>query len=415
MLFITDGDTRKWGSQFWVWTTEMLYFPLFASDAIDLTEPYFNMYVSQLPDCKRAAKQRWDVEGAFFPETVPFDGPVILPESAGREFQDVYLGRKKVSALSDETRRLCWFDSSLRTVAEPNKDNRRVEEFSQFSWISHQVSSGAELAVQAWWRYRYTGDQKWLAEKAYPLLRETAEFYRHLAKSGKDGRYHIEGTNVHETFWAVTDGIMDLAAIRGVVPLAVQAAQILKVDQDFCEKWQVFLDHLAPYPMGCDPEAKALNEGVLADDVWAAGHLGLVNGKKAIEDVWITPVFPFEDWTLETNNPTVEKIVKKIIDLAPRLNRILSERGAGTADRTPIAVARAGLAERIPSVLIGYYHAFKPLINGMSAFEATGFDPTAQAQSVEHLGCVTMAFQEALLQSLSPRPGQPEIIRVFPA
>ncbi|MDP7636021.1 MAG: hypothetical protein QF577_00580, partial [Phycisphaerae bacterium] len=69
-----------------------------------------------------------------------------------------------------------------------------------------------------------------------------------------------------------------------------------------------------------------------------------MNGKKHIEDVWITPVFPFEDWTLETNNPIVGKIVKKIIGLAPRLNRTLRGQGAETADRTPIAVARAGLA-----------------------------------------------------------------------
>ncbi|MFM7833424.1 MAG: glycoside hydrolase, partial [Planctomycetaceae bacterium] len=36
-LFITSGDQRRWGSQYWVWTTEMLYFPLLAADAMDLT------------------------------------------------------------------------------------------------------------------------------------------------------------------------------------------------------------------------------------------------------------------------------------------------------------------------------------------------------------------------------------------
>ena len=51
-IFSTDGDARAWGSQYWVWTTEMLYFPLLAADAIDLTEPFFDMYVRQLPDCR---------------------------------------------------------------------------------------------------------------------------------------------------------------------------------------------------------------------------------------------------------------------------------------------------------------------------------------------------------------------------
>jgi len=45
----------------------------------------------------------------------------------------------------------------------------------------------------------------------------------------------------------------------------------------------------------------------------------------------------------------------------------------------------------------------------MSLFEG----PTAA--SVEHLGLLTMTLQESLLQSVSPRPGQPEVVHVFPA
>ncbi|MCP3885280.1 MAG: hypothetical protein GY700_07370, partial [Propionibacteriaceae bacterium] len=81
----------------------------------------------------------------------------------------------------------------------------------RYTWISHVASSGSELAVQAWWRYRYTGDNEWLRTHAYPLLRGTVEFYRHLVKKSEDGRYHLSGTNAHEDFWGVKDGIMDLA------------------------------------------------------------------------------------------------------------------------------------------------------------------------------------------------------------
>ncbi|HDY87293.1 MAG TPA: hypothetical protein ENH82_04150, partial [bacterium] len=44
-IFVTDGDARHWGSQFWVWTTEISHFPLYASDAVDLTEPFWRMYL----------------------------------------------------------------------------------------------------------------------------------------------------------------------------------------------------------------------------------------------------------------------------------------------------------------------------------------------------------------------------------
>jgi len=400
-LFLTTGDQRRWGSQYWVWTTEMLYFPLLAADAVDLTDPYFNMYVQQLPNCEKAAQQRWGVSGAYFPETTAFDGPTVLPDDVASEFQDVLLGRKPHTAMSPRAKALCQFDSQLNVVTEPAK--------GRFSWISHVASSGSELAVQAWWRYRYTGDREWLRTHAYPLLRGTVEFYRHLVKKEADDRYHLTGTHAHEDFWGVGDSIMDLAAIRGTVPLAIRAAEILEVDSELRGHWTELLANLAPYPMGKDPRARALTGGVLADDVWAAGHLGEIDGQHNPEDVWLTPVFPFEDWTLETRDAATDAIVQKLLDLAPRHAAVLGGAGLNTAIRTPIAVARAGRGKELPRVLERYYAAFAPLPNGMSLFEG----PTAA--SVEHLGLLTMTLQEALMQSVSPRPGEPEIIRVFAA
>jgi hypothetical protein len=401
-LFVTTGDQRRWGSQYWVWTTEMLYFPLLAADAVDLTAPYFNMYVRQLPNCEKAAQQRWGVSGAYFPETTAFDGPTVLPDDVAAEFQDVLLGRKPHAVMSPRAKTLCQFDSQLNVVTQPPHKGR-------FSWISHVASSGSELAVQAWWRYRYTGDRQWLRTHAYPLLRGTVEFYRHLVKKESDGRYHLWGTNAHEDFWGVGDSIMDLAAIRGTVPPAIRAAEILEVDAELRGRWTELLANLAPYPMGNDPRAKALTGSALADDVWAAGYLGEINGQNNPEDVWLTPVFPFEDWTLETRDAATDAIVQKTLALAPRHAAVLGGAGLNTAIRTPIAVARAGRGKELPQVLERYYAAFAPLPNGMSLFEG----PTAA--SVEHLGLLTTALQESLLQSVSPRPGEPEVIRVFPA
>ncbi|MBI2298260.1 MAG: hypothetical protein HYU66_04790 [Armatimonadetes bacterium] len=401
-LFSTDGDTHYWGSQLWVWTTEMLYFPLLAADAVDLTDPFFDMYVRQLPDCEQAALQRWSVPGAYFPETTPFDGPVVLPPDAALEYQQVMLGAKKNTELSARARALGLYESHLFVLDHPTT--------GRYTWISHVASSGSELAVHAWWRYRYTGDKRWLRSHAYPLLRGTVEFYRHLARKGEDGRYHLSGTNVHEDFWGVRDGIMDLAAIRGTAPLAIRAAEILGVDPDLRDRWQELLHGLAPYPMGSDPESRALKDGVLADDVWAAGHLGDVNdGHRNSEDVWLNPVFPFEDWTLETRSAATDALVQKTLELAPRHASVMHGDGLNTAIRTPIAVARAGRGEELPAMLACYYAAFSPLPNGMSLFES------AKDASVEHLGLLTTVLQEGLLQSVSPRPGEPEIIGVAPA
>ena len=406
-IFITDGDVRAWGSQYWVWTTEALYFPLFAADAVDLTDPYFGMYVKQLPACRQAARQRWGAQGAFFPETTPFDGPVVLPEDVVEEYRAVFSGRQDPRRISARLREVCSFESHLHcsTISAHTK---------QYSWISHVASSGAELAAQAWWRYRSTGDLEFLRASAYPLLRDTAEFYRSLAKREPDGRYHLQGTNVHEDFWGVQDSIMDLAAIRGTVPLAIRAAEILQQDVELRAAWQELLDHLAPYPLGSEPRAKALAGGALAEDVWAAGCLGDVDGSHNAEDVWLTPVFPFEDWTLETRDPPSDRIVQKLVQLAPRFRTVLEGAPLNTAIRTPLAAVRAGCGEQLPASLASYYAAFGPIANGMGLFEGGG-RLESQAHSIEALGCISTMLQEALLQSVSPRPGQPEVISLLPA
>ena len=359
------------------------------------------MALRQLPNCREAARRRWGCGGAFFPETCAFDGPTVLPEDVAAEYRDVLLGRKEYTKLSPRADAMCRFDGHLRRRPGPRE--------GRYTWISHVASSGSELAVQAWWRYRYSGDRRWLRTHAYPLLRDTVEFYRHLAKKGEDGRYHISGTNAHEDFWGVDDGIMDLAAMRGTAPLAIRAAEIVGVDAGLRKKWREFLENLAPYPMGSDPRAKALTGGALADDVWAAGYLGDVNGQHNPEDMWLTPVFPFETWTLETRDAEHDRIVQKLLDLAPRHASVLQGAALGTAIRTPIAAVRAGRGEDLPTVLSRYYAAFSPLPNGMSLFEGT------DAHSVEHLGLLTTTLQDALVQSVSRSPGKPECIHVFPA
>jgi hypothetical protein len=114
----------------------------------------------------------------------------------------------------------CGFDQHLVTLLYPRGEAGPAR--CGYSWTSHVASSGAELAVHAWWRYRHTGDADWLRSHAYPLLRGVAEFYRSLVRRGEDGQLHLHGTNAHEDFWGVADSVMDLAARR-----ALQATEII--------------------------------------------------------------------------------------------------------------------------------------------------------------------------------------------
>ena len=407
-IFLTDGDARDWGAQFWLWTTEMLYWPLHAADAGDLADPFFEMYRQALPAMTSAARQRWNAAGLFLPEVMPFDGPTELPEDVVAEYRAIFLDGRPNTGISPRLAAACAYDLHLSTLLYA------ADKYpGAYSWASHLASSGAELAVHAWWRYRHTGDEAWLRSHAYPLLRGVAEFYRSLARRGEDGRWHIHGTNAHEDFWGVTDSIMDLAAIRGTLPLTIRAAEILDADAELRGQWKAFLTELAPYPLGSDPRAKALTGGALADDAWAAGLEGNVGGSHNSEDVQLTPIFPFEDWTLETRDGALDAVANRTLALVPRHRAVLGGATLPTAIRSPIAAIRAGGGEELPAILERYRAAFSPIHNGFSLFEQ--ITPGYQAHSIEHLGLLTMILQEALLQSVSPRPGEPEVIRVFPA
>ena len=415
LIFQTEGDIPHLGTQLWHWIVESMYRPLLAADAMDVMEPYFNMYADQLPACEQAAQQRWGVAGgAFFPETCPTDGPTLLPEDAAAEFREYFLGRTSSDTLSARTRILCQHDSHLYYISQCERDEEESGTRPHAS-IGHIVSTGSKIALQAWWRYRCTGDEQFLRDRAYPLLRGTVELYRHLVTKCDDGFYHLEGTNVMESFYLVKDSLKDLAAIRGTMPPAIRAAEILDVDGDLRLQWQEIVDNLAPYPMGHEAESKALNWGTLADDVWAAGHIGEINeddGRYPYEDVWCHPLESFEAWTLETRDPEIDHIVQRLIDLCPNhLDVMTGKQWRPSLVRTPIAFALAGRGEQLPAILAVHHSVYTPqLANGLSLFEQG-----IQAMGLEHSGLVTMTLQCGLMQSVSPQPGEPEIISVFPA
>ena len=417
LLFQTEGDIPHLGTQLWHWIVEMMYRPLIVADAMDVVEPYFDMYARQLPSCKKAAQQRWELKGgALFPETSPADGPTLLPDDCAGEFRNFFLGKTKSETLSTKTRVLCQHDSHLyySSAFDDKKADEALQEQRPFASIAHIVSTGSKIALHAWWRFRCTGDKQWLRERAYPLLRETVELYRHLVKKKQDGLFHLKDTNVMESFYLVQDSLKDLAAIRGTTGPAIQAAKILGVDSDLQIKWKDMVKNLAPYPMGHELESKKLTFGCLADDVWSAGHLGPINipgDDFPAEDIWVHPIETFEIWTLETADSEEDRIVQRLLDLCPNHLKVMTGRHwRPSLVRTPIAFPLVGRGEELPTALAAHYSVYKPqLVNGLSCFEQG-----IQSMGLEPSGMVTLTLHNGLMQSISPRPGDLEIIHVFP-
>ena len=305
-IFHADRDYRPWGSNYWVWNTESMNFPLFAQNAIELTEPFSNMYWSHLPAARLDARQLWNCAGAFYTEcTTYFQRPIELPP-------------EKIKA----------------------EQAKRLETPKLFN-ATHILSNGSQIAWMFYKRYEYTLDLAWLRDRAYPLMKEAAAFYLDYFKKGPDGKYHIYPTNAHEAFWGVRDGIMDLAACRWLMPRLIRSSETLALDAELRPKWQEFLDNLAPYPTAETPGAQELFP--FPAGTYAAGLLGTDPGAHG-EAVRCTPVWPFEDIGVGISSPEVLERMRKTLptEMFGDPDRWV---GYPRWSRTPIIGARLGMKE----------------------------------------------------------------------
>ncbi|HWA26829.1 MAG TPA: DUF5703 domain-containing protein [Lacunisphaera sp.] len=258
LLWRTTGDLSRWGSQYWWANTSAYYRNLMPAGRLDLVDPVFDLYSGIRESCALAARQQWGSEGHWIPEIVFFDGLEELPGDIAAELQDLMLVRKpydqrsaKFQAFAEVRNRhhARWnFQADGKWVdgkyVVPTKGN------GIFGHCTHILGAGARIADLYWQRYQYTMDEAWLRERAYPMIRGMAEFYRHFPnlQKGSDGIYHIRHVNSGESEWGSSDTAYEVGAMHLIFPLAIRAAEILGLDAEVRPAWLEIKDHLPPPP-----------------------------------------------------------------------------------------------------------------------------------------------------------------------
>jgi len=258
MLWYTTGDMRAWGSEHWWANTSAYYSNLMPSNRLELMDPLFSMYSRMYDSCAQAAVQQWGSKGIWIPETGWFDGLEKLPDNIASEMRDLYLVRKPWEQASAE------FLEYARTKQPHNSrwswigkgrwvDGRwlyKDKGAGPFGHTSHILGAGARIAALYWQRYEYTLDKTWLRERAYPMLKGAAEFYRNFPnfQKGDDGKYHIHHVNNSESQWNSSDTAYELSAMHTVFPLVIRASEILGADAEMRPVWQEIKDNLVPAP-----------------------------------------------------------------------------------------------------------------------------------------------------------------------
>ena len=255
MLWYTTGDYRRWGSQYWHANTDAYYRDLMSSGHLELSDPFFSLYFNMYDACALAARQQWGSQGIWIPEITFFNGPERIPDHLVQEFQDLFLVRKPYEQRSPE------FQAYVETKSRHNSRYNFLNDGTYvhgrlivptkgqgiFGHCTHFLSGAVGVASQFWQRYEFTGDREWLSDKAYPMIKGVAEFYRNFpnVQKGEDGKYHIHHVNRIESDWDSSDTPSELGAMRTIFPMAIRASEILGVDAELRPQWKDIADNLA--------------------------------------------------------------------------------------------------------------------------------------------------------------------------
>jgi hypothetical protein len=330
-----NGDFVPWVYYFH-WNMQWYAWPLQAANHAELAQPYFRYRRAQLPHAMEFASQKLKKPGAFYADVADRHG-----------YND--------------------------------------------AGVSENQTPGAQIALDFWRQYIYTGDETFLRDAAWPVIREVTRFNAACLTLGSDGRYHISGTSAYEGSPLFDDTITDLAMIRGLFPVAIRVGKMMEHNPDELQTWQKMVDNLAPFHLveldsseferrdnelvhrgGLAPGKQLASRNVFAVGRDAKGKWirdRYANRKDTayygIPDPEIAPVFPAGVIGLAHRDSELFQAAVTQLRLHPKAEvadptplckpaSMTGEEGIGCMGWCPypIALARLGLAEELASELI---------------------------------------------------------------
>jgi len=143
----------------------------------------------------------------------------------------------------------------------------------------------ADVGIAFWNYYRINHDEAWLKEKAYPMLKEVADFWVSRATKNSDGSYSINNVvGANEFAQNIDDNAFTNGSARCVLEYATQAARALKLNPN--SMWMQVANHLRFMQMlnGVTKENANYHGQIIkqADVNLLAYPLGVIKDKKQI-------------------------------------------------------------------------------------------------------------------------------------
>jgi len=126
-------------------------------------------------------------------------------------------------------------------------------------WGVHDVG-GAWIASHLWDHYTFTMDETFLAETAYPILKEAAQFFLESMVEHPEQGYLMTGPAVSPENWFIApDGahmsesmmpVHDRVMVHEIFTQSIKASQILGIDAAYRAQLQTALKKLPPLTIG---------------------------------------------------------------------------------------------------------------------------------------------------------------------
>ena len=159
--------------------------------------------------------------------------------------------------------------AALREVAESGASTAR-EHYNTSGWVLHHnfdlwrgtapinhsnhgiwPTGGAWLCQSVWQHYLFGGDEDFLRQTAYPLMKGASEFFADVLVETPDGKWLISGpSNSPENGGLVMGPTMDHQIIRNLFGNTIAAAEILEVDEDLRRQLTALRRRIAPNRIG---------------------------------------------------------------------------------------------------------------------------------------------------------------------
>jgi hypothetical protein len=348
-LFNFSQDHQDWyPAGYWFWNLRMQVQADMSAGEFALNTPVFKLYQSNTANIAAWTSAHMPGrQGLCVPETMRFNG------------NGYYDGGSAVNGAS------C--DSTITPT-----------------YNSQTITSGAEIGLWVWQQYLMTDDRSFLSTN-YPLMSGAAQFLLSSATTGSDGLLHTTA-NAHETQWAVTDPVTDIAAMQALFPATVKAAQTLGVDSGLVSQLNTAIPKIPSLPR--TDTATQTQLLTPAADAAGADMIGLSTQPTAArhndENLGLEAVFPY-NLIGDTGTQTA---------LAKRTYTSRSYVNGNDWSFDSVDAARLGLGSEVKADILAATKSYQAYPSGLASFTSA----KANEPYIEQAGVLAAAVDEGFVQ-----------------